>query len=336
MKWPYTAFTHEPTCVPEYRDTAFRHTSMCQLKNNYYPMKIVKFAMIAIILSACGSDKKTDEQAFLESLDSAKSQSAVVSEAALAEILQQIPSPLEISVLLKESGKKYNPGYLNSPDNLSRYNSNFKRALNLGIYGTDLGYTNIYEQNKDGVNYIEAIKRLADGLSIGQFFDIETIGRLATQSKNLDSLLLITTQNFNSINHYLQTQGRANLSVLLLTGGWIEAVHITCNVAANDPSNKELQEKIGEQKVILNNIVSMLTFYKDTDQTMASLLTDMQALQKVFDRVNITYTYKESTFEIIDGVMVIKDNSTTTIDITLDDINEIRTRVGEIRNKIIS
>ena len=79
------------------------------------------------------------------------------------------------------------------------------------MYGTDLGYTNIYEQNQDGVKYMASIKELADGLNIGQFFDIETIGRLATNSKNLDSLLLITTQNFNSINHYLQTQNRSNL-----------------------------------------------------------------------------------------------------------------------------
>ncbi|MDH4058113.1 MAG: hypothetical protein OEU76_05085, partial [Cyclobacteriaceae bacterium] len=276
-------------------------------------MKIAKLALIALILVACGSEKKTDEQSFLETIDAEKSEGSPGSEAAIAEILQQIPSPLEISVLLKESGKKYNAGYLNSPDNISKYNSNYKKALNLGIYGTNLGYTNIYEQNKDGVSYIGVIKKLADGLSIGQFFDIETIGRLATNSKNLDSLLLITTQNFNSINHYLQTQGRANLSVLLLTGGWLEAVHITCNVAASDPDNKELQEKIGEQKVILNNIISLLTFYKDTDQNMASLLTDMEELKKVFDKVNITYTYKESTFEIVDGVMVIKDNSSTTI-----------------------
>lgn len=289
-----------------------------------------------MILVACGSDKKTDEQAFLETIDQEKAEGTAGSEAAIDEILQQIPSPLEISVLLKESGKKYNIEYLNSPDNLPRYNSNYKKALNLGVYGTDLGYTNIYEQNKDGVNYIEAIKKLADGLNIGQFFDITTIGRLASNSKNLDSLLLITTQNFNSINHYLQTQGRANLSVLLLTGGWLEAVHITCNVAASDPANKELQEKIGEQKVILNNIVSLLTFYKDTDQNMASLLADMQQLKEVFDKVNITYTYKESTFEIVNGVMVIKDNSSTTIDITLDDVNEIKTLVGSIRNKIIS
>lgn len=299
-------------------------------------MKILRYLLIGAILSACGSGKKSDEQAFMESLDTAKTTGPSISEAVIGDILQQIPSPLEISVLLKESGKKYNVNYLNSPDNLPKYNSNFKKALNLGIYGTDLGYTNIYEQNQDGVKYMSSIKSLADGLNIGQFFDIETIGRLATNSKNLDSLLLITTQNFNNINHYLQTQGRANLSVLLLTGGWLEAMHITCNVAALDPNNKELQEKIGEQKVILENIILLLSFYKEVDQNMASLLTEMQELKKAFDKVNITYTYKESTFEVVDGVMVIKDNSTTTIDITPDDIASIRTLTGTIRNKIIS
>ncbi|MBX2968375.1 MAG: hypothetical protein KF803_03315 [Cyclobacteriaceae bacterium] len=299
-------------------------------------MKVVKIGLFALILAACSSGKKTDEQAFLETLDSAKSEGPTISEAVIGDILQQIPSPLEISVLLKESGKKYNSSFLNSPDNLPKYNSNFKKALNLGIYGTDLGYTNIYEQNQDGVKYISSIKSLADGLNIGQFFDIETIGRLATNSKNLDSLLLITTQNFNSINHYLQTQGRANLSVLLLTGGWLEAMHITCNVAINDPNNKELQEKIGEQKVILENIMLLLSFYQETDQNMASLLSDMKQLQAAFEKVNITYTYKESSFEIVDGVMVIKDNSTTTIDITPENIDSIRSITSTIRTKITS
>lgn len=299
-------------------------------------MKCVKLVLMVAILTACGSGKKADEQAFLESLDSAKAEGPTISEAVIGDILQQIPSPLEISVLLKESGKKYNGSLLNSADNLPKYNSNYKKALNLGIYGTDLGYTNIYEQNQDGVKYMSSIKTLADGLNIGQFFDIETIGRLATNSKNLDSLLLITTQNFNSINHYLQTQSRANLSVLLLTGGWLEAMHITCNVAASDPNNKELQEKVGEQKVILENIILLLSFYKDTDQNMALLLKDMEELKKAFDKVNITYTYRESTFEIVDGVMVIKDNSTTTIDITPEDIENIRNISSGIRNKITS
>ena len=299
-------------------------------------MRIAIIGLFLVILSACGSGKKTDEQAILESLDSAKTEGPTISEEVIGGILEVIPSPLEISMLLKESGKKYNVSYLNSADNRSKYNSNYKKALNLGIYGTDLGYTNIYEQNQDGVKYMEAIKDLADGLNIGQFFDIETVGRLATNSKNLDSLLLITTQNFNSINHYLQTQNRANLSVLLLTGGWLEALHVTCEVAMASPGNSQLYETIGEQQIILQNIMLLLSFYKDSDQNMALLLTDMEELKKAFDKVIISYTYKESTFEVVDGVMVIKDNSSSTIQITKEDIISIKAITDSIRSKIIS
>jgi hypothetical protein len=292
--------------------------------------------MTAFMLSfiGCGSSNKEAENEDTE--DSVEAQGPSIDDQTISAILESIPSPLEISVLLKESGTKYSSSILNSADNLSKYNNNYKKALNLGIYGTDLGYTNIYQQNQDGIKYLTSIKSLADGLNIGQFFDVETIGRLATNSKNLDSLLLITTQNFNSINKYLQTQSRANLSVLLLTGGWLEAMEITCQVAASNPKNKELLEKIGEQKIILENIVLLLGFYKDTDENMASLLKDMEGLKAAFDKINIVYTYKESTMEVVNGVAVIKDNSTTTIQITTEDVENIRKATQLIRTKIIS
>jgi hypothetical protein len=122
----------------------------------------------------------------------------------------------------------------------------------------------------------------------------------------------------------------------LLTGGWLEAMHITCSVAGNDPKNKELNEKIGEQKIVLEKIIKLLSFYKDTDSHMASLLTDLKGLEDIFNKVNITYTYKESTFEVVDGVMVIKDNSTTTVDITPEQVTEIKNISSSIRTKIIS
>src|SRR6267154_27820 len=286
-------------------------------------MRIVIISLLAaVLLDTCGKGKKPDEQAFLNSLDSAK-KGPSIDEEVISNILNEIPSPLEISVLLKESGTRYNAGLLNSPDNLSKYNSNYKKALNLGIYGTDLGYTNIYQQNQDGIKYLASIKSLANELNIGQFFDIETIGKLATNSKNLDSLLLVTTQNFNSINNYLQTQGRSNLSVLLLTGGWLEAVQITCQVAGKDPKNKELKEKIGEQKIILEQIVLLFSFYKD-DENMASLLNDLNALKAAFDKINITYVHKEPTSKVVNGVLMIEDNSTTTIQITDQDVANIK------------
>lgn len=299
-------------------------------------MRIVKTAFLAFLLAACGTGNESKEKAMLDSLEATATGGPSISEAVIDDLLQEIPSPLEISALLKEAGKKYNVSYLNPADNISKYNSNYKKALNLGIYGTDLGYTNIYEQNQDGLKYMSSIKGLADDLNIGQFFDIETIGRLATNSKNLDSLLLITTQNFNNINHYFQTQSRSNLSVLLLTGGWVEAMHITCSVAANDPANKQLSEKIGEQKIVLEKLVKLLGHYEASDQNMASLLADLNSLKQAYQEVVITYVYAESTFEIVDGVMVIKDNSTSTVSITPEQVTEIRNVAAAIRNKIIS
>ena len=298
-------------------------------------MRILFAGVFLVLLAGCSSGNKSEEQAFADALQGTDLESQVIS-GEVNDILHRIPSPLEISVLLKESGKKYNASFLNSPDNLSRYNTNYKRALNLGIYGTDLGYTNIYEQRQDGIRYMSSIRDLAVELNIGQFFETETIGRLVSNSSNLDSLLLITTQNFNSINHYLQSQNRSHLSVLFLTGGWLEALHITCEVAKANPKNAQLQETIGAQKIILDNILHLLSFYKDNDRNMAGLLADLEPLKHSFDKVVITTIYKPSTFEVIDGVMVVKDNSSSTVEITQADVESIRSIAQNIRTKIIS
>ena len=106
-------------------------------------------------------------------------------------------------------------------------------------------------------------------------------------------------------------------------------------MAANNPDHGELKEKIGEQKITLEQILLLFSFYEN-DENMASLLTDLKELEAAFNKINITYTYKESSMEVVDGVAVIKDNSTTTIEITDEDVRNIMSKTNSIRNKIIS
>ena len=68
---------------------------------------------------------------------------------------------------------------------------------------------------------------------------------------------------------------------------------------------------------------------------MASLLSEMQKLQTEYEKIEIVKTYKESTFEIVDGVMVIKDNSTSEIKITNENVQNITSIIGSIRNSVI-
>jgi hypothetical protein len=297
-------------------------------------MNKVYLGFIALLLVACDNNKQPSEKAFLDSLENAKVQTPPVSKEVLGDIIQSIPSPLEISSLIKSAGVKYDKNVLNSTNNLSNYNTNYKRALNLGIYGTDLGYANIYSQNQDALNYLDAVRTTANGLNIGQFFDFNTIRSLASNSNNLDSLLLITTTNFEKINKHLQEQERSNLSILILTGGWLEALHLTCEVVEKYPSDT-FKERIGEQKVILDQLLLLLSFYNQ-DTNIQALIADLTDLQKQFEKVEITYTYQESTMKEVNGVLMVVDNSTSKINMTPEDLKNIQAAASAIRKKIIS
>ncbi|MCF6352082.1 MAG: hypothetical protein L3J06_03635 [Cyclobacteriaceae bacterium] len=299
---------------------------------NYLPFLLI-IAMLTI--SSCGSDKKEDADAFLSELDEGINAPAI-SEETINDILMQIPAPIEISMLMKESGSAYNRTILSNPDDVSKYNTTFKRAINLGIYGTDLIYTNIFNKNQEGLAYMKAVKELADDLNIGQFFNLRLIGRLATNNDNLDSLMLITTQNFNAINRYLQENKRANLSILFLVGGWMEAVHINCKMAIDNPEVTSLTERIGEQKIILENIMLLMSFYAETDPSIKELYEDMLVLKETYSNIKITYTYAEPTTEIVDGVLMIIDNSSSTVHITLENVKEIDRVIETIRTKLTS
>jgi hypothetical protein len=297
--------------------------------------KFSLFALLLVSVWACDSSKTPNTEAYLAALDSTRLAQPEISEEVISDILQQIPSPLEISVLLKQSGSRYDQAMLNDPKNTKIYNTSYEKAINLGIYGTDMGYTNIYEQNQDAIFYLNSVKELADELSIGQFFDFGTIKRLATNSSNLDSLLYLTTKNFNNINSYLQNQKRSNLSILILTGGWLEALHITCQVAQKNPDNTLLTERIGEQKVIMDNIMLLLSFYSESNSSMAAYLNELKPLANAYSKIKIVHTYAEPTFVEVDGMLVVKDNSTSEVIMSPENLQEITSITQSIRKNII-
>jgi len=299
------------------------------MKSSFYTI------LLSLLLVACGGNKKPDLEDIEESLASEEQSTPQISSENIKSILASIPHPLELSVHVQESGINYNASYLNSTDNYGNYNSSNKKAINLGIYGTDLGYTNIYSQIQDGLDYLSVVSKLSDDLNIGQFLDFKSLKRLTDNNSNLDSLLMITNQNFDNINNHFIAQNKSSLSALLLTGGWLEALHITNQVTLTQMGNKNLRERIGEQKIVLDNIVLLLTVYGEQDKQIADLLNDMKKLEKAYEHVTISYKYEESSSKIVDGVLEIVSTSTSEVKITDEDIAKISAVVEEVRNKVI-
>ncbi|PLX15076.1 MAG: hypothetical protein C0597_09270, partial [Marinilabiliales bacterium] len=160
--------------------------------------KLIYILLPLLIFAACRSDKQkdTDFSKEFEVPDSVIYEGDLeISEQAIEEIVQNISSPVEIAALIKAVGVPYSKDYLATTDYVDDYNTSFKQALGLGVFGADLGYQNMYNKTGGVIDYISAIKTLADGIRVGQFFDFTTLKRLATNNQNLDSLMYISVQN---------------------------------------------------------------------------------------------------------------------------------------------
>jgi hypothetical protein len=290
--------------------------------------------LLIIALVACQSNEKTGETGEANAnTETSTTDTPQIDDQAVNEIINSIPSPLELSTLIKSLGAEYKKENLNNHEFVDNYTNNYRQALNMGVYSTDLGFANIYGKNQDVLNYLNSVKKIAEQLRIEEFFDYNTIKKLATNNDNLDSLLQITTSNFEKINHHLHQQNREHLSILILTGGWIEASYLTSLVYA-ESKNDRLREKLGEQKLVLTQILSVLEVYK-SKPNFSVLLEDLKQLNKAYEKVTITEETAQPQMVVENGEIVIKQNSKSTVTITDQDVDEISTLLRSIRNKII-
>ncbi|OFY95587.1 MAG: hypothetical protein A3K10_11920 [Bacteroidetes bacterium RIFCSPLOWO2_12_FULL_31_6] len=298
--------------------------------------KITFLTLAAITLFSCGNDTETgDEQDLLNDFAYADSlqKQVVISEEIIEEMIHSIPSPIEMTSLILSSGAKFDEHILNNPDNVEKYVSAHSKALNLGIYGAELGYLNIYEKTMVSVDYISAVRSLAKDLKVDHFFDFQTLKRLASSSDNIDSLINITTQGFSKMDAYLREQNRTKASVLIVTGTFIEGLHIATQIVSKT-SNPKITERIGEQKMSLNNLILMLNVYKN-DPDVAKLISDFNELKVLYDGVEIITVYGEPITKEVDGMLVIEDQSTSEVKISKETLEKIIMKTKELRNKII-
>lgn len=293
---------------------------------------LVFTGFLALLFVACAPERREEATDLLS--DKMIADDIQMSDESVGQIITSVPNPVEMSVLLQQSDVVYSHELLNPTGNINNYSTNFERALNLGVYGTDLVYMNIYDRTVATVSYLRNVKDLAESLRIGQFFDYETLNRLSESSRNVDSVLYITNRGFDSMTRYLIDQGRSSIAVLIAYGTWIESVYIATKVETFPPNKDRIHQRIGEQKIVLDNILLLLSNYRN-DERFEELFLDLLDLKKEFDKVEIQYIYKEPIVKDIDGTRVVVDPSRSEVFITDEILEGIAQQVEYIRNKIV-
>ena len=243
-------------------------------------------------------------------------------------------SPIEIANLLQVRGVPFSQRYLASSLEASNQVSSFDKALAMGILGANLGYLNIYEKTGNSIEVLASIKKLAEGINVGQFFDFETIKRLSLSKSNLDSLLFLSVDSYNKIDKYLTDNNRGQLSALIITGAWIEAQYLVTQVIKQYPDDL-LRDRIGEQKQFLNDLIRMMEPYCNLDRQYAGLCSKLKEISDKYDDVEISFTEGEPVSMEQDGGLVITQTETSEVEMTDKQLEDIIKITEQIRNALI-
>jgi hypothetical protein len=254
--------------------------------------KIVVAPLIfSLFFAACSNEPKqenTEEKPFVaeEAVDLTNSEA----------MMNNMPSPIEMAILIKAEGARYDKELLNDVKNISKYTTNAKKAINIGVYSADVGYTTLFKQTQETYFYFNNIRKLSDEIGLSSAFDQTMFDRVESNVENRDSLIGIITQAYQVANKFLKDNNRMSTSVLMVGGAWVECMYIATRLSSNEKINTQIAARVAEQEITLGKLLATMNEFK-TDENVAAMLPQLQSMKAIMEKGKIA-TAKDDDFVI--------------------------------------
>jgi hypothetical protein len=289
--------------------------------------------LFIILLSGCrsGGGKGQKKEPVVEP---PKDNTQVLQDIKQAEkIFNALPSPLESAMLIKSAGAKFDPKFLNPVENTKLYTTNRAQALNLGIYTCDLSFASMYDQTQLIIDYMNAAKKMADGLGILDAINQSTIDKLEENINNKDVIMETISETFLNSNSYLADNDQPAVASMVLVGGWVEGLYIATQlVDIKEFNGNKLVSTIIDQKLSIDVLLNLLSGNKG-NPAIDEMIVQMQGMKTVFDKINIKATPIKTEIDKATNQTILRSQVTT--DMSLAIFKELSAVVTQIRNTFV-
>jgi hypothetical protein len=236
------------------------------------------FLIVSVVVFAfCKNAEKTDDNIVVD--DNTKK---AVQETKLnaQNVFNSMPDRKIILKLIEENKIEYNPQFLNDPNSVSKYSIEFYKAVNLGIYGSDLSIANSFDQTQESMVFLKCVNSLAVNIGVNNAFDQVMFDRMEANRENKDSTLEIITNAFKKADQILKINNRPATSAVILAGSWIEGMYVSCQMAQTINSEKIIKTII-DQNESLKNLIIMLDASNLAPET-EYIVTDLKSIREAF------------------------------------------------------
>lgn len=258
------------------------------------------FCIVVTLLSSCASEVKEETEEITVNQNDIENSFNSNFDGKIFSI----PSPILTMLLIKKVSPVFHSDLLHSISSIDHYQTEYSRALTLGVYGADLGYVSIYKDKTKIMDYLGTVEKLTGSLGLDASFDKSFVERYQKNADNSDSMINIVSDAFKNADLFLKNGNRKSVSALILTGGWVESMHFATSLVGKQKSN-ELLERIGEQKQTLSTLISLLEEY-NKQSANNELIGLFKELNVLFKDVEVNYDYEEPETNAEEKLTVLK------------------------------
>jgi hypothetical protein len=205
-------------------------------KTNIFPAILFSVLFAAIISYSCSHSSK--EPGMTEADDTIASVEETIKE--VRQIFYRVYLPSEMYKIFDKVGAFYTPDILNPAENVNLYETSYKAALNLGVYGVDMGYNKMFGQNQKSLLYFTVIHKLSQQLGIPDMMFARAVESMEKNLANRDSIVKYATDIYVMAQEYLRENDRGSTAALVLAGGWIEAMYVASRIADELNDSREI------------------------------------------------------------------------------------------------
>lgn len=248
---------------------------------------------------------------------------------AQASSIYQMPTPNELFAIVRQLNGKGQKSAMSAAPKADRFATLPGRALNFGVYATDMVYASNFKLTSEVVRYYLACKDLGGQLGLANAFNNDVQQRLEKNLTHGDSLDVLANDAYYNAYQKLQAEQMGPTLALVLAGGWVESMHLVmAQMNAYDESSP-LLARIAEQKVSLEQLIDMMGALKD-DTNVAPTRQRLMAIRDIYDQLNVVRTPNHGKSS--SGRMVLGDD--VSMSITAARYDELKNAVTAMRDAI--
>jgi hypothetical protein len=193
-----------------------------------------------------------------------------------------LPTSAEVIKMLTDLEVGYIFGISNSVGNSKKYFSSTSRSVNMGVYGADLSYATLYNIQQAVIDYMDAIRNLANELNMSKIYDASLYDKIKANFDNKDTLVKILTGAFNDTYNYLADNDQQPLALLVVGGAWVEGMYLTTHVSAAAYQVAGISKNLLEQKKSFELFLEITKPY-ESDPIVSDFVKSLDPIKKVYD-----------------------------------------------------